>query len=743
MVLAKVASVAKQIVEMTSDAAKVFADFEKLIQKEREAASAARAVGDAGETAGKQLGDGMQAGGAKADKEMKTLLTQLRALGPAGKEQAKAVTEHLREAGTHGHQSMEKVLEQIRKMDPTAADAAQQAATAFEQAANSTEAEFEDIIAEMKALGPAGKASAEQFRKEMIAAGKISEKSIEDIIQKLQEIDPEAAKAARSISSNVAAESQKSKTAFGGFSSFAIREITAIGATYIGLRETIDAITAVYERQADLIREARDAQLELAAAQQQAAKNLAGVTPEARTSLLTESIPRIANAAQFSDTEAIADAIGALASSGATDPKAIESAVIAAAKLERLTPDNLAQSAVSASLIQQRSGLDDIEQALALLETTATQALITAPEQLARNLPKAVASGVATVPGQKSEEAATEAAAFFAQVTQFGADERGEKSATFTTDFVNRMRKFFVEIGDEQVKARSKVELIDRKIGKGSDTEIDRLNRDRLLEFLESSKGLQDPGTLFGRLNSLQGSEALARQFRGEGFGEKQFQVVLDGLLEDGSAIDKALDISRGVIGADRATFEREVEEVRAGTPQIALATAKSGSSAAVRSAQIRDTEGATLALIREIVSEQASRAGGFEFLYSSLDARGGLRGSTAFEEGASGLTRLGILEQSAPTAIRKAEINAARESLEQLLIDQAGSLDRSNIDRAVSRLRADQRIQAGVLDPEKLDRMIDALEDIAATNAITADNTSGGGGEVPSVTGALSGNTP
>lgn len=750
---------ATQIVELTGDEAALLRSLDKVIQKQLDFDRKLRDTGEQGDAAGVKLQDALAKVAAEGDKALNGLLRELKSLGPEGSTAAGALKNHLTDAGKAGHRSIDQVLEQIRLIDPEAAEAAAQAKAAFVDAAQVSELEFSDVLDELRQMGPAGRQAADEIKQQLVASGKIAERSMHDVVAQLEKLDPEAAKAARSIVTNMDDAGKKSTSAFVSFGRSAVAELASVVTAYIGVQEAIQLVTSYMEKQRDILRETKDTQLELAKSQQEAAKNLAGLTIVERNSLLRDAVPDIAAAAGFSDVAEITQALGAVASAGESNPDQIRNAVQQAARIERLTPERLDTTAAASSAVQRQAGLDDIRQAIALVETTGTQARITNPQQLVDSLPKAVGSLVSTVPQQNPEIAAREAAALFAQITQGGNDEQGRSSATFAIDFGTRLDKFFTGLADEQIQARSKIELIDRKIGKGTDTEADRQKKDRLGEFLAASEGLEDPATLFGRLGVLQGNEALQKQFVGEGFGEKQFQTALKDLLEPTSALAGALKQSFEVIQASSEFFEREAGQLTGATPQLALARAQADLEAANQAKQIANTEGATLQSVRDIVGETLGQtAPNFIDYATNFAGRGGLAGSTAAEEALSGImelrTRADQLASdgiSGDDALNIKLIEDQITNLVDLVRGQtaAGALSPEGVERA--RRRAQSGLGEGSLggpqfsevDRQLFRDMLTALQGIAETNAQTAGNTQPVSPEPANLTPALSGFTP
>lgn len=743
---------ATQIVEISSDEAALLRGYEKAIQKQLEYEQRLRDGGEAGDAAGIKTQEALARVQRAADASLRGYLGDLNKLGPEGAAAASALRDHLTSAGKAGFQSMDDVLAKIREIDPESADAAAQARLSFEEAANSTERQFEKVLDELHRMGPQGRDAANQIKRELVDAGKIAEKSMHDVVAELERIDPEAAKAARSIVTNVEDAGRRGENAFSKFGRSAVGELTSIVGAYIGVREAIDLVNQFLEKQVELIGRAKDEQIELARAQQEAAKNLAGLTVVERSNLLQQAAPDIAARTGFSDIAEITQALGSVASTGETSEKLIANAVEQAARVQRRKTEDLDTTAAAASAVQRQAGLDDIRQAIALVQTTGTQALITDPNALVKSFPQAVGAGVATVPQQDPEEAARQNAALFAQITQGGNDVQGKASATFATDFTNRLRQFFAGLSEEQIKARSQIELIDRKIAKGSDTEQDRFKRGNLQEFLAASAGIQDPGELFARLQILQSDGALSRQFKGEGFGEKQFQTVLDDLLNAQSERSALLKQSFETIQANVAFFEREASFQSSGTPELALATADSRSEANRIRRDVQDKEAAALAKVREIVGGALEETAP-NFLDKFLDSfvgRGSLAGGTAAEEALEGSLQLqrrvvslqagGVTEREALDIERlRAEIDNL-QSLVRALATQ-GALDSDGLERATRRATAgaDREVfgEGASSMRELFVDMRDLLLEIAESNAATADNTVPA---APNVTPVLSG---
>ena len=540
-----------------------------------------------------------------------------------------------------------KQLEYERKLRDSE-DAGREAGAAvggaFDKAGRDAQRQMKDVLKELRALGPEGREAAEQLKRELVAAGELAERSMEDIVTELEKVSPAAAAAGRKIKTAMDQSAEKGKESFAGFRTAAVSELAAVAAGFTGINEAISFIDESLQHQIDLMEQAAEIQTGVARAQQGSLKNLAALAPEERKELLAQA-PEIAVNATFGDAEAIVAALGAVASTGEGDADKIIDAVTATAKLNRLTTEELAVEAPAAAAIANQAGIS-VREALALQTTTGTQARIEDPKLLLKSLPAAIGAITNTVQGQNRQEAAEQAAAFYAQVTQGGNDVVGRSSTTFATDFSARLQKLFTEMDRSQIEARSKIELIDRKIEKGSDTELDRLKRSEAQEFLKATANLDDPASFFGRLQAVQGSKALQKQLVGEGFGEKQFQTFLKEILDSNSKLSSDLfgSVSEA-ISADRATYEREVAAQMSATPELLLASTEATAKVATLVNQLTNTDGAQLSAIRQIVAEGFTNTDQGVLDLTGAEAAGVLRGtlggSTPVEEAVQGILAL------------------------------------------------------------------------------------------------------
>lgn len=752
-----------QVVELSGDEAALLRSLQKVIDKQMEYEKKLRDTAEQGDAAGVVLEDALNKVQEAADKSLKELLRELKTLGPDGAAAADAMKGHLQSAGKAGFRSMEDVLKSIREIDPAAADAALAAKTSLSEAANSVEQQFSDVLDELHALGPEGRRVAGELKKDLVAAGKMTEKSLDDVIAKLRLIDPEAADAASALKTKMAKGAEEASDSWSSFGDNVIDEIMGVAAAYVGISEAIQFTNEALEEHRRRVQEISEANRDLAVTQQTAIKNLQALKPEDRQRLLA-SAGTIAQNAGISDEKMVVAAMGSVASANFDNPDEILSIVEAAAKAERLSGENLADTAAAAGSIMKKTGINDPRVAIALAQSAQTASAVDDPSKLRASLPRALSAGVLNAPKQAPEEAARQAAAIWAHTTNLGEDAMGSSASTFTIDMLSRMDKFFSDIEHERIQARSKIELIDRKIHKGKDTEEDRYKKGKLEEFLKAAEGVADPGTIFGRLAILQGSDAIASQFAGESlFGEKQFQSALKQFMQAGSVGAKSLEIAHANIGASPEAFERMTSEIEKSTTQGAEAVLAESSKGIVSGLTSKLSDTSAMGTIRTAVDATIRATQSENWVVSALQQRmnfTGSMGSSASDALAQALDYLQLnkaeLERGGVTEQEAAKIESIDLQIKRLFefaenAAMTGGFDKGSAAAEARMLRARVGNPFNVSDSKELlgqfERLAAILERIASSNEkmvapaeATANNTTP---QQPLVTLALGSDQP
>jgi hypothetical protein len=235
--------------------------------------------------------------------------------------------------------------------------------------------------------------------------------------------------------------------------------VAGMAASYLSVSSAISLVSRanaeLITNQDKAIAKAR----ELAAAQQEAAKNMAGQTPQQISDTLQKTVPEIAQATQFSDLAKLTTALGSAASIVGEDQA--KGVVAASAQLTRFTPGELQTTSTATADIMAASGLKDAKQALALLASTGSVARPEQLSKLAQGAAVAVNSTIAQAPKQDRVEAAKEGVALYSKLSKV--DPTGQSAATATTDFVKQVSNVFAD--PKVVKERTQ-RIEDLKLGK-------------------------------------------------------------------------------------------------------------------------------------------------------------------------------------------------------------------------------------------------------------------------------------
>lgn len=657
-----------------------------------EAREALKSLGPAGEAAAKEISESLE----KADQlsDFKISMSKLMKLGPEGEEQARQIREalehtdkqvrfdaameqlralggdaaviasqmgeELKQASNEAAGGLESVLAKIKEIRPEVAESADRIRAELNEAAKFGEGKFKQTLDVLRSMGPAGKAVAAEFRQAMVSEGKIIDQSIDGVIAKLDAVDPAAAKAARDINTRLSDAAQQSDDAFGTFGRSALHQLAAVAGAYIGIQEAIQATTRFLNEQEESLRSAAETQMSLAGAQQEALKNLAGLSAADRKGLLEGFVGEVAGKTGFADQKQLTLAVGAGVSAGGTVEQT-KSAVEASARILRFDPESVDEFTAAAIDLARATGKDDAKANLSFLLSSGTQSRVVDPAQLAKNLAPAVVSSVQSVPRQNREQASAEAAALFGVFSKAATDTKGESTATALIQYANELQKFFQ--GKEN-----------------------------------------DPGTLFGRISKLQNDQGLKSSFFEKEFGEQRFRGIFKAVTDKQSQWVKELTDSRRKISTDTGVFDRNAAESGSATFQIKSASLDQSFKASQTAGDIQNREGAALQQQRDLVADLLKRnrgdGGAGMFITSITDesfiSKGRARGSTTAEEAVDLLdtieARIQQLQRGGISEVERANIGDLRRgsnAIKKSLFDRAGDLTPGSFGRAADRAQA------------------------------------------------------
>lgn len=423
------------------------------------------------------------------------------------------------------------------------------------------------------------------------------------------------------------------------FNDMATSVVSVTGAISV-LQSGLEGVRAEYERINEVGREQLGFARNLATAQQEAAKNLAGTDPAEMQRLFGEAVPRIAVESKFPDLAAITTAIGAAASIIGSDRA--ETVVSAAAQLTALTPDQLQTTTSATADVTKAIGVSDAREALALLLSTGS---VSRPEnltQLASGAAKAINAGVvSTAETQSQLNAAKESAALFAMLSEV--DPTGQSAATATVQLISQMRDMFSDLGAEErdkkaselanKRERAEEELLRtqiqleqrqrkaKQLGTATtpeakaarlaitttEAEAKRLTKSiadmdaELAQFASiAAMRASDPGTTVGRIQAVAANED-ARNFLLQNLqGEAVFKPLFEGLLTSGSEQQRKLTAAQATITTDIGVFQKALASMDV-TPQQQVARDMQLSEALKNTQSVADPQMEFARAIKEI----------------------------------------------------------------------------------------------------------------------------------------------
>jgi hypothetical protein len=339
-----------------------------------------------------------------------------------------------------------------------------------------------------------------------------------------------------------------------------------------------------------------DLNKEIAKSQQEAAKNLAGVNGDQISQILSQEVPKIALEAGFSDLSALTKALGSSAS--IVGDELAKSVVSTAARMERLTPENLQTTATSTADLVKATGVSDAREAMAMLLSAGS---VARPEELGRlslGAAKAVNAGTLASPNQNRVDAAKESAALFAMLTKV--DKTGESAATATVSLISQLRTLFGPQEEQLAKLDNEIADINAKAAKGPLSDRDQAKLAAIQQQRDNLANRVDPGTTMGRLEALRNDPELRKQLLENLKGEEIFKPLFESLTNETSTESAELSNALKTVTTDVKVFNDAMNSFEL-TPQQRTANAMAQVDTAVGVSQFTDENAMQLAAVRQI----------------------------------------------------------------------------------------------------------------------------------------------
>lgn len=394
---------------------------------------------------------------------------------------AKVVGEEMQAASLRAEGGIDRLIQKIVAMRPEMASVVTKWRTDMSEAARYSEGRWKESLDVLRQAGPMGKKAADEIRRELVSTGEIVEQSFEEMLEPIYKLSPEIATQVAHMKGQFENMESSGTGAFGRIGRSAIAQATAIGGSYLGVQRAVQAVTDAIKEQQEVLADAANKQKSLAAVQQEALKNLAdfGVRPDIQLDLLEKFTRQVMKEANVSNIKSITEAIGVAQSAGAESVDSLKSAVMTAAKLNRLTPESIGAAAASMIDLSRATGIADAQVNSALLMQVGARARVTDPGKLMRNVAPAMTAGSVIAGRERRREGALEGGALFASLTRVGADPQGDASQTATIQFMARMSEFFQNLGKDATEAKAKLSQLE------ADLEKDPLSAQQRRDFLD------------------------------------------------------------------------------------------------------------------------------------------------------------------------------------------------------------------------------------------------------------------
>ncbi len=437
------------------------------------------------------------------------------------------------------------------------------------------------------------------------------------------------------------------------------KSVTEYATAFVGVSSAIALVNDGLENQVRLQGESLELAKKIGRAQEEAAKNLSGLSQGEKQAELRE-VALIQKRTGFASRSELTKALGDAVSASNGNVELARKSVEAAAQLTLLNQDKVGAIA-GAALDVAKVAKSDAEQALGFLLDVGATSRVTQQDLLAKNAAPALTAGVASAPKQDPKQAAAETGAIFGALSQAAADREGATTGTATTQLVGKLGEFFDNLQNTQQKAADELATLVKKqrvtdreqlqieqarfnlseardelarLGKPQspeqqreftevslrvkDAELDlaeviersgvtESESKRLVELQKQTRELariSDPGSISGRLRVLQQSPALREEFTKNPFGEAIFRAPIKQLLTAGSQISQTVERNTKQIDFDRSTFTAQAAELSRGLTREQAIAVQEVKSQADKEARQSDPQFAAQALISRTTLE-------------------------------------------------------------------------------------------------------------------------------------------
>jgi hypothetical protein len=430
------------------------------------------------------------------------------------------------------------------------------------------------LVAAVQALTKESEKSEKQALKEAEARKKANE-ATKEAVQASKQLANENAKLAKEndrLNEKITKNSKAQKTGFDDVRA----GVAQAAAGYFTVASAIGLVNAALEKKKQLEEKALDSATLRSRALSQLAMNMAGASSDEFRSAVS-GVDAMARRARASDSNAVFNAVSAVSSTTAGDIPQAMKAVEAAIPLSRLDSGDLPVLARASAEIGKSAGSQDYEKNLGFLLAIGGVTAQPRTADFAEHLPKALATGAATMTDQKAGMEQT--AEIYATLSNLTADMQGAEPKTATAKFVSKMEQFFRAQGN-------------------------------------------DPGTIEGRIAAIQANPRLRDELMKEAVGDETFKIPIREMLTPGTRQAAMLADIQGRLDYDTSggLYASTVENITGALPEQRVADANAA-AAGVTQSMGGDPERAIVASARERLREGLeARPDAFGYIGNEID---------------------------------------------------------------------------------------------------------------------------
>lgn len=470
-------------------------------------------------------------------------------------------------------------------------------------------------------------------------------KAADQMIAEAEKVGREKRKLADEHTRRTKRAAEDEQKIFGGLAD----NIMGMATAYMSVNGALNMMQSIQSEIVTTQQASLDKVLQIAAAQQEAAKNMSGTNAAALSDTLQNAVPEIMRSSKFADQAKVTLALGSTQS--IVGERLARQVVEEAAKITRLTPDQLQSTSTAVGDIMVAVPGLDAKGALAGMMTMGS---VARPEDIPRLVQGAARSVSATIeasPTQDKQQAAREAMAIYAELTKV--DPMGSSAATAEGVFVSELAKFFstnttdaetrnkkikeltdkvpmqelqyeksaitIQEAEKKAKRFGTKDTVEARDARMQVTIAKQAREDLAKQIADDAQELQklkkqadfasrDPGTAQGRMRMIAGDKEARDLFTRDMRGETQFLPIMKAMLDPTSETFSRVQDKLKTITFDTKKWDEATQSVVL-TSQQQVAVNKAATDAELSIYDSRNTAGATIADLRTKFNEVMAKS--------------------------------------------------------------------------------------------------------------------------------------